>query len=103
MQENGTWILDTLSPDLLANNGFWIYLQVYERALSWPKKKKRAEKKGILCKGVSSLQCELGMQKPRVKHIYLANYILPTFWGWCGWSIGRYSGRSGKKTILAGW
>lgn len=68
-----------------------------------PKRKKEQKKKGILCKGVSSLQCELGMQKPRVKHIYLANYILPTFWGWCGWSIGRYSGRSGKKTILAGW
>lgn len=84
-------------------NGFWIYLQVYERALSWPKKKKRAKKKKNYLQRSIKFAYELAMQKPRVKHIYLANYTLPTFWGGVAGTLGGYSGRSGKKKILAGW
>lgn len=81
-------------------NGFRIYWQVYERALSWHKKKKKEQKKrkrNSLQRSIKFALWVSSAKKTRVKHIYLANYILPTFWGWCGWSTGRVQWKIGTE------
>lgn len=98
------------------NNHFWILLQVYERAFSWPKKEKKSKKKLILWKGVSSLWCELVMQKLRANIFTLLN-ILYLSSGDCAaralggavedWERGKFwmngQPRQGKEKHISAW